>query len=849
MISQTLTLALKELGRREGATLFMTLLAAFKALLWRYTGQNDVVIGSPIANRNRAEIEELIGFFVNMLVLRTDVSGATTFRELLHRVREVCLQAYAHQDLPLEQLVEELAPERDMSRTPFFQVTFALQNTPRPTPELVGLMVRPLDLDRMIARFDLEFYLWEISKRLEGSFVYNTDLFEPGTIVRMTGHFQNLLEGIATDPDRRLSDLPLLMEDERHQLLVEWNATGADFPKDACIHQLFEEQVARTPEAIAVVFEDKQLTYRELNCRANRLAHHLQRLGVGPDVFVGICVERSLEMVIGILGILKAGGAYAPLDPSYPAERLGFMLGDAQVPVLLTQKGLVQELDKNGAHIVYLDSDWQAIAQQKAENPSSGAEPDNLAYVLYTSGSTGRPKGVMVPHRALCNHMSWMTRTFPLNTKDHVIQRTPFSFDASVWEFYAPLMAGARLVIAPSDTARDPARMVDTIAQKQVTVLQVVPSLLQMLLEEPGFETCRCLRRTFCGGETLPVELQARFLNCMDAELCNLYGPTEATVDATFRICRGEAERGTVPIGRPVDNTQVFILDRELEPVPVGVPGELCIGGLGLTRGYLHRPALTAERFIPNPFSSEPGARLYRTGDLVRYRHDGNIEFLGRLDHQVKIRGFRIELGEIESVLAQHPAVREAVVTAGEDGIKDRRLVAYVVQGQAQGGLTSGELRRFLKQKLPNYMVPSAFVFLDILPLTPSGKVDRETLPTPDRTRPDPEESFMAPRTPVECLLAEVWQEVLSVDRIGVYDNFFDVGGHSLLSIQVISRMEDRLGVRISPMDMIGQTLGQLATLYEERLDLLRPLGHMSLGQKLRSTMRILLRGGKTPSS
>ena len=574
----------------------------------------------------------------------------------------------------------------------------------------------------------------------------------------MANHFKVLLEGIVSNPDQNLSELPILTQAERHRLLVEWNDTEADYPKNQCLHGLFEAQVERTPDVVAVVFERQQLTYRELNTRANQLAHYLRKQGVGPEVLVGICIERSLEMVIGLLGVLKAGGAYVPLDPEYPKDRLAFMLEDSQAPVLLTQEKLASEFRNSiptMCHIICLDSEWKIVSQESKRNPLSGVTAKNMAYVIYTSGSTGKPKGVVIPHQAICNHMFWMLETFSLNQTDKVLQKTPFSFDASVWEFYAPLLAGARLVMAQPGGHQDSEYLINVIMEQKVTILQLVPSLLQLLLEQEKFEKCHSLKRVFCGGEALSVDLQDRyFQKSIKADLYNFYGPTEASIDTVVWRCRRNGQTGLVPIGRPITNTQTYILNSYLSPVPVGIPGELHLGGNSLGRGYLNRSELTAEKFIPNPFSDEPGARLYKTGDLARYRPDGVIEFLGRIDHQVKIRGVRIELGEIEAVLNQHPAVQETVAVVREDRPGDKRLVAYVVPNSEQAFVPS-ELRRFLKAKLPDYMVPSSFVMLDALPLTPNGKVDRKALPAPIR----PGLNWMIPLWPLELLLRKHWRK------------------------------------------------------------------------------------------
>jgi len=678
--------AIKNLSRRESVTLFMTLLAAFKTLLYRYSDRKEVIVGSPIAGRNRAEVKNLIGLFVNTLVLRTDFSGNPSFRELLHRVRDVCLGAYAHQDLPFEKLVEELQPERDLGRNPLFQVLFALQNIPVSVIDFTDLTARRLEVDSGTAKFDLSLSLAEEGNRLVGCFEYSTDLFDHSTIERMIGHFRVLLEGILTDPDKPVSTLPLLTAAEHHRLVVEWNDTAVDYPKDSCIHELFEAQAERALDAVAVVFENQWLTYGQLNSRANQLAHYLKQRGVGPNKIVGICLERSLEMVIGILGILKAGGAYVPLHPAYPSEYLSFMLEDAQVSVVLTQERLAVRLAEDGRskiedsdplssnldrlsfRVVCLDRDWEKIAQQSEENLEKGAIAENLAYVIYTSGSTGKPKGAMITHRGICNRLLWMQDAFQLTEFDRVLQKTPFSFDVSVWEFFWPLLNGARLVIARPGGHQDTAYIVEVVAKQKISVLHFVPSMLEVFLQQPRLEGCSCLRLVICSGEALRFELQEQFFARLGAELYNLYGPTEAAIDVTYWACERGSNRWTIPIGRPIANTQIYILDSHMQPVPIGVPGELHIGGDGLAWGYINRPELTAEKFVANPFSNETGTRLYRTGDRARYLPDGNIEFLGRVDNQIKIRGYRIELGEIETALSQHPAVKANVVVARERG-------------------------------------------------------------------------------------------------------------------------------------------------------------------------------------
>jgi amino acid adenylation domain-containing protein len=811
VLSTELVAKLKELSRREGVTLFMTLLAAFQVLLSRYSGQDDIVVGTPTAGRIRPELEELFGFFVNTLVLRTDTSANPSFIELLGRVRKVALGAYAHQAMPFEKLVEMLRLHRDRNRNPLYQVMFVLQNTADANLQLNDIQADYLQAGTETAKFDLTLELVETPDGLSGRVEYATDLFEAATITRLIGHFQTLLKGIIADPETRLSDLPLLTESERHQLLVEWNNTTVDFPSHYCLHHLFEQQVERTPDTVAIVHEDQQLTYHELNARANQLAHYLRKLGIGSDTLVGICMERSIDMMVGLLGVLKAGGAYVPLDPEYPHQRLAFMVEDSHMAVLLTHGKVANQLPLDAVTIIHLDTDWSTISTESSHNLLTELNPSHLAYTLYTSGSTGRPKGVQISHHAIVNHMLWMQKTYPLLSDDSVLQKTPFSFDASVWEFWAPLTSGAVLSFARTGGQRDPQYLIRTICEQKITTLQVVPTLLEALLAHNEFTNCRSLRRVYAGGEALRPKLLRQFKEALpETSLINLYGPTETTIDATHWYCQYEPTLRTVPIGRPIANTQTYILDRQGQPVPIGVLGELHIGGAGLARGYLNREALTAEKFIRHPFSHDANARLYKTGDLTRYLADGTIEFLERVDHQVKIRGFRIELGEIEQLLAQHPQVKETVVSVYEPSPDDKRLVAYIVakQGATQN---SSELRHFLKEELSEYMLPSAYVFLDTLPLTPNGKLDRKALPIPDSYRHDHQADFVAPRNPVEQQLAEIWGKVLKLKQVGIYDNFFELGGHSLLAVSVVVEAKKRFD-----LDIVLGTMYQYPTIEEQ---------------------------------
>ncbi len=786
VLSRNLTDELLALSRREGVTLFMTLLAAFKTLLYRYTGADDIPVGTVTGSRNRPEVEGLIGFFLNTLVLRTDLSGNPSFLELLKRVREVTLEADAHRDLPFEHLVQILQPERSSSQNPLFQVSFVLE--PPMSALDSGWNISQLDVDTGTAKFDMTLELDERPEGIIGRIEYSTDLFDASTISRMIGHFQTLLEGIVANPLARISDLPVLTETEHHQLLVEWNNTTTEYPFDKCIHQLFEEQVELTPDAVAVVFEGEQLTYRELNAKANQLAHYLRSLGVKPEVLVGICVERSLEMIVGLLGILKAGGAYVPIDPAYPSERIAYMLDDSQLPVLLTQKQLVASLPEHQAQVICLDSDWDGISALCELSPITSVTPENLAYVIYTSGSTGKPKGVLIAHRGLCNLAQAQIKLFDVQPGSHVLQFASISFDASISEIVMALSAGATLCLGTAESLRLGQPLARLLQKQKITHLTLVPSALAALPSEQF----PALQNIIVAGELCPTSLVTQWAS--GRQFFNAYGPTEATVCATVAQCFEGMD--VLPIGRPIDNTQVYILDRHLQPVPIGVPGELHIAGVGLARGYLNRPNLTNTKFIPNPFSREPSSRLYKTGDLARYLPDGNIEFLGRIDNQVKIRGFRIELGEVEAAIAQHPAIRETVVIVRENTTNDKKLVAYIVPCQEPAPAIS-DLRHFLKQQLPDYMIPSAFVVLEALPLTPNGKVDRKSLPAPDINSLIQKADFVAPGTPREKLVASIWAKALGVEKVWMNDNFFELGGHSLLATQLIAQVKDIFFVEV----------------------------------------------------
>lgn len=792
-----LTHKLKNLSQKSGSSLFMTLLTAFVILLSRYSGQEDIVIGSPISNRNRVALEPLIGFFVNTLVLRTRLEGNPTFIELLQQVRQMALDAYAHQDVPFDQLVETLQPQRHLSHSPLFQVMFVLQNSPVSKLELRDLQVTQIELARATAgaTFDLTLSMQEKESasgtELIGAFEYNANLFNADTIARMVESFHSLVEAIVADPQERIRTLPLLTASQKHQLLVEWHHLQTNYPQKS-IHQLFEEQVEKTPDAVALVFEDQQLTYQQLNSQANKLAHYLQFMGVEPEILVGVYLERSLEMIVGFLGILKAGGAYVPLDPNYPPERLNYMVADSQMSIILTHSSLLPHLslilEQAQTKIICWDKDFEIeIASQSFHNPIHNFTPENLAYVIYTSGSTGRPKGVLIQHSALLNLVFWHLNNFEVKSSDRATQLAGTAFDAAVWELWPYLVVGASIYLIKSEFLLSAKTLQEKLLSHNITI-SFIPTPLAEQLCLLSWSENTTLRTMLTGGD----RLNSYPSNKLPFKFFNNYGPTENTVVTTSgQILPAASDSKFPPIGRPIANTQVYILDPYLQPLPIGVYGEIYIGGLSLARGYLNRPDLTSERFIANPFVANE--RLYKTGDLGRYLPDGNIEFLGRIDHQVKIRGFRIELGEIETVLTQHPQVQQVVVIVREDHPGNKYLTAYIVSETET--LTSSELRQFLQGNLPEYMIPAAFVMLKALPLTPNGKVDRRILPKPEITNSELETAFVAPGTALEAKLAEIWCTVLHREQVGIYDNFFELGGHSLLITSVISRIQEHFSI------------------------------------------------------
>jgi amino acid adenylation domain-containing protein len=807
-LDEDLIIKLKAHALDSGTSLYKLMLTAFYVLLYRYTGQEDILVGVPMLGRQGEAFKKGIGYFVTSTVLRVDISGDDTFRALLDRVSNRVNEAQKHQDYPFSLLVERIQPQRDLDRSPLFQTSFTLQKQRWYQHEQdLHQTIKPYLLGHQRGvTSDLDVAVMEAGELLQICWQYNTDLFEADTIAQMSAHFQMLLQGIVANPQQRISDLSLLTEQEYHQLLVEWNQTQTNYPQDKCIHHLFEEQVKRNPDAIAVVFENQQLTYRELNTKANQLAHYLRDLEVKTETLMGICVERSLEMIIGVLGILKAGGAYVPLDPAYPQKRLSFMVEDADISIILTKSQLIDRLPIHRSRLVYLDKEWQEIAQQSGENPTQSVKSDNLAYVIYTSGSTGKPKGVLIEHKSLVNYTSAVNTEYAISNSDRILQFASLNFDIAAEEIYTCLTSGAALILRNELMLDSPQIFLQKCQEWGISVVNLPTAYwheLVALLAVGKLTIPSSWRLVAIGGEQALRTRLTEWHQYVDKQvrLVNSYGPTEATINTSIYDLAEDVEQ--VLIGRPIANTSCFILDKHFQPVPIGVAGELYIGGDGLARGYLNRPDLTAQKFISNPFSDEPNSRLYKTGDLARYLPDGNIEFLGRIDHQVKIRGFRIELGEIESALTQHPDVREAIVIVREDKPNDKRLVAYL-----SGNLTSDSIpamRTHLKGKLPDYMMPSAIVLLDTMPLTPNGKIDRRALPAPDRTGAESANSSIAPSTPTETVVALIWTKVLNLQQVGIHDNFFELGGHSLLAVQIISRISEKFEIDL-PLSYLFQS-------------------------------------------
>ncbi len=816
-LSKALTNEIKGLARRENVTLFMTIVATFQTLLYRYSGQEDILIGTAISDRRAPEVQNLLGFFLNMVVLRTKMSDNPTFSELLQQVRMTTLEAHTHQDVPFEYLVEELQPERALGQNPLFQVVISLE-PPLSTPT-AGWTLTQMDVKTNASKFDLYLELDDRPDGLIGRFVYSSDLFERTTIARMVENWQVLLNYVIANPDQRISSLPLLSTAQRQQMLLDWNATNTSYPRDRCVHQLFEQQVEQTPDATALVLENQSMTYRELNERANQLAHHLRKLGVGPEVPVGLCMHRSFAMLVAMLGILKAGGAYVPLDPSYPRERLAFMLMDSQAPVLITQKQFLALFPQQALQTVLLDASWQTIARENTENPPIVTHAENLAYIMYTSGSTGKPKAVEILHRNIVR-LLFGTHYAHLDATQTFLHMASISFDAATFEIWGALLHGARCVLFP-EPIPTPRTIATAIHDHGITIAWITASLFNTVIDEVP-SALKGLRQLLTGGEALSVPHMRRALDLLpDTQLINGYGPTECT---TFACCYViprslDEDMRSIPIGTPIGNTQAYILDKYLNLVPIGVPGELYLGGDGLARGYRNQPALTAEKFVRSPFDPDHAARLYKTGDLARYGADGTIEFVGRIDQQVKIRGFRVELGEIESVLSTHPGVREALVLMHEDERHDKHLIAYVVTHEDHSTIRE-ELHTLLKTQLPEYMLPSDMQLLDKLPLTANGKLDHKALPVPDVLHNLQEESYVAPNSLVQQQLVQLWEELLHIRPIGIQNNFFYLGGHSLLAARLVDRIERDFGKKIALATLFaGPTIEQLANAIQAQED------------------------------
>lgn len=821
-LPSAMVMALRQLTPPEETSLFVTLMSGFIVLLNRYTGQEDMLVGTPVALRDHGEAK----FVENILALRAKVSSDTTFAELLREVRQTTLDAQANQDLPFSRLVEELRIEPAIGHNSLVQVVFQLRHE-TPFPGECTAQNQPARCESITSKIDLALSVVEQEEELRGAFEYNADLFDDATIERMFGHFETLLQGIVVNPERRLSELPMFTEGERHRILIEWNDTQRDYPKDKCIHQLFEAQVERTPDSIAVVFEDKQLTYRKLNARANQVAHYLKKRGVGAEVLVGICIERSLEMVVTLLGVLKAGGAYVPLDPTYPRERLAFMLEDTQAPVLLTLGRLAERLPDGRREVICLDTDWNTIAQESEETPTSAATAENLAYVIYTSGSTGKPKGVMIHHRGLANYLLWAGQYYRMAEGAGALVHSPIGFDLTITTLFAPLLVGQRVVLLPEGVGIE--ELAGALsAGRDFTLVKITPTHLEALAHVlSDQDLAGRVRVLVVGGEMLRWEhISAWRTHAPATRIINEYGPTETVVGCCiYEVTEESVQSGSVPIGRAIDNMEMDLLGPDLQPVPAGEIGELYIGGVALARGYLNQPQTTQEKFIQHRLNGGPGSRLYKTGDLARYLADGNLEFLGRTDHQVKVRGYRIELGEIEVALAQHSAVRDCVVVAREESSgpstalrTGTRLVGYVV-GKNGAAPQVNQLRSFLQERLPSYMVPSAFVVLDAFPLTVNGKIDRDALPSRDQQHvPETIGEFAHPRDSLERELAEIWEKVLTVKRVGIRDNIFDLGGNSIQIVRLIAQIEKNLHVNL-PLSAVFQapTIEQFALLVRQK--------------------------------
>ncbi|MCX8132087.1 MAG: amino acid adenylation domain-containing protein [Clostridia bacterium] len=800
-VSRELSEKLKSICNKEGVTMFMLILTAFQALLCRYSGQTDIFTGTVVANRNRKEVESLVGYFMNTLVMRTNFENDPCFTEVLNKVKQMTIDAYTYQELPFDKLLEELKPERDVSRTPLFQVMFILHTTQKVELDLPGLKMEQLAVESGMSPFDLRLQLTETDQGLKGGFDYNTSLFSPSTVERIGYHLLNILESIAANPEVRISKIKLLTEKEERQILEEFNNTDAEYPEEKVIYEFFEEHALKNPDDIAASFGDKQLTYKELNEKANQIARILCEKGMGQESIIGILLERSLEMIIGIMAVVKAGGAYLPIDPHNPQDRINYILEDSNVSLLLSHKKFSDIHVGEKIEKIYLED--EALYTGDKSNLAGKADPHGLAYVIYTSGSTGKPKGTLIEHHSLVNRLNWMQKMYPLIKSDTILQKTPYTFDVSVWEMFWWAMQGAKVCFLEPGAEKDPGKIVKAIEENMITVMHFVPSMLNSFLEylKDTGETGRVasLKQVFASGEALTAAQVSLFKNLLaknGTKLANLYGPTEATIDVSYFDCITDNELDSIPIGKPIDNIRLYVMDSKLQLQPVGVPGELCIAGVGLARGYLNRPELTSEKFADNPL--EPGKKLYRTGDLAKWREDGNIEYLGRIDFQVKIRGLRIELGEIERVLIEHPSVKDCIVTAWEKQPGNMHLVGYIVC-EKDTKTEIDEIKAFLGKALPEYMVPKLFVFLDAMPLSQNGKADRKALPLPELEK---KTEYVAPKNELESILANIWKEELGLENVGINDNFFEIGGHSLLLTRVHNRLNKQFQREFSLIDL-----------------------------------------------
>ena len=792
---------LNSLAQQLGVTLYILLLTVFKVLLFRYSSQDEILVGTPEAGRKRVEFEKTVGMFVNMLVLRTRVPEESTFVQLLEIVKQTTVEALENKDMPYGHLVKKLVSNRDISYNPLFQVTFNMLNfnvEEDPTLLASDVTFNPRPLESVGAQFDLALHVTMEGKRLRFILNYNTDLFKESTIERMQGHFKQLVNSVLENPHTLVTDLTIIPEQER-SLINQWNETDVPYPCENTLMGMFESQVKRTPDNIAIEFEGQSLTYQELNIKANQLARKLLKSGIKPEQIVGVILDRSLELVVAIYGILKAGGAYLPIDPEYPEDRINFMIEDASLDLVITSNQFTEKIKEDNVSFFNLEPGAKNVDDETAENLEISANPEQLAYVIYTSGSTGKPKGVMIEHRSICNRLVWMQEEYQLMQEDRVLQKTPFSFDVSVWEFFWPLLFGARLVIAKPEGHKDSSYLIDLITASKITTIHFVPSMLKIFLQQQGVSECTSLQRVICSGEALEYETKEEFFSKLNCGFFNLYGPTEAAVDVTSWDCAKELDIKGVPIGKPIANTQTYILDERQQLAPIGVPGELYLGGVQVGRGYLNRPKLTEERFVTDPFRKSQDNRLYKTGDLVRYLDNGVIEYLGRNDFQVKIRGFRIELGEIEQALLTYGSIVKAAALARNDLPGGHQIVAYLVLNNLN--YSEQDLRAHLKNTLPDYMIPGYFMVIDEFPISVNGKLDRHSLPVPDTTQLGNAE-FIEPDGDIEVKIAKIWQDLLGIRKVGVDDNFFEVGGHSILMAQLQQKLKDQVAVEASLVDL-----------------------------------------------